>query len=179
MQRQHWRVMQDRSVSDGPLSIGGVEYARGLGVHAESTLTFKLAGNYSTFHVVPGPDDAHGKLEMRILLDGGKPTIPVRFSQNLWRRRGAGAGGRRRAVLSLRVETTTTARAAIMPTGRMPICSARDLETPARVGAEAWPSGLSRRSPPRAGSQYQTGLPHECHAVCQLASKRLPFFDRV
>ncbi len=66
-----WRVMQDQSVSGEPLSIGGVEYARGLGVHAESKLSFNLGGRFTRFHVVPGPDDAHhGKLELRILVDG-------------------------------------------------------------------------------------------------------------
>ncbi len=65
-----WRVMQDRSVSGEPLRIGGVEYARGLGVHADSTLTYRLDGQFSAFHVVPGPDDAHrGQLEMVILVD--------------------------------------------------------------------------------------------------------------
>jgi len=66
-----WQVMKDRSVSGGPISIGGVKYARGLGVHSDSKLTFNLDGQFSTFHVVPGPDDAHrGKLEMIILMDG-------------------------------------------------------------------------------------------------------------
>lgn len=66
-----WRVMKDRSVSDQPLRIGGVEYANGLGVHADSKLTFDLNGKFSTFHVVPGPDDAHhGTLEMIIQVDG-------------------------------------------------------------------------------------------------------------
>ena len=66
-----WRVMQDRAVSGEPLRIGEVEYERGLGVHADSKLTFNLDGKFSTFHVVPGPDDAHrGKLEMIILVDG-------------------------------------------------------------------------------------------------------------
>ena len=66
-----WQVMKDRSVSGGPISIGGVKYARGLGVHSDSKLTFNLDGQFSTFHVVPGPDDAHrGQLEMIILMDG-------------------------------------------------------------------------------------------------------------
>jgi len=66
-----WRVMKDRSVSDQALLIGGKEYARGLGVHADSKLTFALDGKFSTFHVTPGPDDAHhGTLEMIIQVDG-------------------------------------------------------------------------------------------------------------
>ena len=38
---------------------------------ADSAITFPLNGEFATFHVVPGPDDAHrGLLEMRILVDG-------------------------------------------------------------------------------------------------------------
>lgn len=66
-----WRVMQDKSVSGTAIRIAGVEYERGLGVHADSVLSFDLNGGFSTFHVVPGPDDAHrGQLEMVIRLDG-------------------------------------------------------------------------------------------------------------
>jgi hypothetical protein len=66
----YWRVMNNRSVSGGELLIGGKSYARGLGVHAESTLTFDLKGAYSSFHVIPGPDDAHrGVVEFVIRVD--------------------------------------------------------------------------------------------------------------
>ena len=69
----YWRVMQDRAVSDAPMRIAGVEYARGLGVHADSTLTFNLDGKFSSLHVVPGPDDGHnGQVVMRILVDGNE-----------------------------------------------------------------------------------------------------------
>ena len=65
-----WRILQDQSVSGEPIRIGGVTYARGLGVHADSKLIFNLDGQFSTFHVIPGPDDAHhGKLEMIIQVD--------------------------------------------------------------------------------------------------------------
>ncbi|MDA9260486.1 NPCBM/NEW2 domain-containing protein, partial [Puniceicoccaceae bacterium] len=34
-------------------------------------IVFPLDGKFKTFHVVPGPDDAHkGLLEMKILVDG-------------------------------------------------------------------------------------------------------------
>lgn len=66
-----WRVMEDRSVSGEPLRIGGVEYARGLGVHADSRLSFQLNGKFRHFHVIPGPDDAHhGLLRLLIEVDG-------------------------------------------------------------------------------------------------------------
>lgn len=66
-----WRVMQDHAVEGTPIRIAGVEYASGLGVHADSKLSFNLDGKFSIFHVVPGPDDTHhGLLEMVILVDG-------------------------------------------------------------------------------------------------------------
>jgi hypothetical protein len=67
-----WRVMADRSVEGKKkISVGGTVYDRGLGVHANSEMVFPLDGTYTTFHVVPGPDDAHhGLIEMKILVDG-------------------------------------------------------------------------------------------------------------
>ena len=76
-----------------PISVGGTTYKRGLGVHAPSEITFRLDGKFSTFHVVPGPDDGHrGTLQMNILVDGkevfssgatssadGKPRTPLRI----------------------------------------------------------------------------------------------------
>ena len=63
-------VKDDVSVAGTPISIGGRIFTKGLGVHAESELTFPLNGKYSNFHVIPGPDDAHhGYLEMTILVD--------------------------------------------------------------------------------------------------------------
>jgi len=66
-----WRVLNDNGVEGKPLSVGGKQYERGLGVHAPSRITFSLNGKFAAFHVVPGPDDAHnGLLEMKILVDG-------------------------------------------------------------------------------------------------------------
>ena len=66
-----WRVLDDRGVEGKPLSVGGKQYDRGLGVHADSKISFPLNGAFAAFHVVPGPDDAHkGLLEMKILVDG-------------------------------------------------------------------------------------------------------------
>ena len=66
-----WRVMNNRAVTDVPISIGGKQYKKGLGVHADSEIAFPINGKYKTFHVVPGPDDAHrGKLQMIIKVDG-------------------------------------------------------------------------------------------------------------
>ena len=66
-----WRVLNDKGVEGKPLSVGGKQYERGLGVHADSKMSFPLNGKFAAFHVVPGPDDAHkGLLEMKILVDG-------------------------------------------------------------------------------------------------------------
>jgi hypothetical protein len=66
-----WRVMNDQGVEGKTISVGGKHYERGLGVHSDSKISFALNGQFTTFHVVPGPDDAHkGLLEMKILVDG-------------------------------------------------------------------------------------------------------------
>ena len=67
-----WQVIHDRSVSGKQkIRVGGTQYDRGLGVHAPSTIVFPLDAAYKTFHVVPGPDDAHrGIIEMKIRVDG-------------------------------------------------------------------------------------------------------------
>jgi len=69
--KSHWRVNVDQAVQGTPIQVGGQVYAKGLGVHAPSHLEFPLDGHYKSFHVIPGPDDAHhGLLEMKILVDG-------------------------------------------------------------------------------------------------------------
>ncbi len=65
------KVQNDKAWEGGSIRVGGKTYKRGLGVHAESKITFPLDGKYQSFHVVPGPDDAHhGLLEMKVLVDG-------------------------------------------------------------------------------------------------------------
>ena len=64
-------VRNNQSWSGGKISINSISYERGIGVHANSMLTFPLGGKYANFHVLPGPDDGHrGQLEMKILVDG-------------------------------------------------------------------------------------------------------------
>jgi alpha-galactosidase len=63
--------MNDQGVEGKTISVGGKHYERGLGVHSDSKISFALNGQFTTFHLVPGPDDAHkGLLEMKILVDG-------------------------------------------------------------------------------------------------------------
>jgi dienelactone hydrolase len=86
-----WRLMTDKSVEGKQqISVGGKTYKRGLGVHADSLLEFPLNGQYKSFHVVPGPDDAHrGTIEMKIMVDGktvfssGKVSSPGYRAESL------------------------------------------------------------------------------------------------
>jgi hypothetical protein len=50
----------DLSVSGRPLKLAGKRYARGLGVHSKSELTYALDGGYQTFQALLGIDDAVG-----------------------------------------------------------------------------------------------------------------------
>lgn len=52
----------EAGAGDGrPLSIGGREYARGLGVHSDSRITYRLGGAYATFLAEAGVDDEAGE----------------------------------------------------------------------------------------------------------------------
>jgi hypothetical protein len=60
----------EKAAGDGiPLAIGRVKYAKGLGVHALSDLTFALNKQYVTFSAAVGIDD-------ELLTNGCAPTLP-------------------------------------------------------------------------------------------------------
>jgi hypothetical protein len=69
-----WRA--DRNVRGGFLVVGGRTYARGLGVHSRSALTFTVPDGCTTFCVAVGIDDevrtlpARGEVDVAVLLDG-------------------------------------------------------------------------------------------------------------
>jgi NPCBM/NEW2 domain-containing protein len=71
-----WR--RDRSVGGGPLTIGGLRFAKGLGVHARTELVYALDGAYSSFTSLVGIDDetrgfpARGTAIFRVVVDGQK-----------------------------------------------------------------------------------------------------------
>jgi hypothetical protein len=68
-----WPYRMNHSVSNGPLQIGEHEYDRGIGMHAESILTFELQNNYQTFAAEIGIDEAVGKrgnVVFRVMGDG-------------------------------------------------------------------------------------------------------------
>jgi glucose/arabinose dehydrogenase len=65
----------EQGASDGgTITLNGVTFAKGLGVHAQSDLTFALAGQYSRFEARIGLDDevgSAGSVVFRVLTDGG------------------------------------------------------------------------------------------------------------
>ena len=65
--QQRYRLNQN--CQGNPLNVGGNLYAWGIGVHANSSLTFDIVGNWSKFESVVGIDDQVGK--------GGSVTFQV------------------------------------------------------------------------------------------------------
>ncbi len=72
-----WGYAMDHNVLDGPMVVSGRTFARGIGVHTRSSLTFDLKGAYTEFVTFFGMDDDSGSLAdatARILIDG-KPVF--------------------------------------------------------------------------------------------------------
>lgn len=73
-----WR--RDRNVRDGFLVVGARTYARGLGVHSRSLLTYRVPEGYDAFCAAVGIDDevnelpARGDVDIAVLVDG-KPVV--------------------------------------------------------------------------------------------------------
>ena len=55
-----WELKADRNVLGEPLRMDGVEYAKGLGMHSQSLVTYDLGGKYQSFRATIGLDDAAG-----------------------------------------------------------------------------------------------------------------------
>lgn len=73
----------DRSVANGPMSIGGTPYDRGIGVQAKTELVYTIDGAYDSFVATIGIDDAvrpRGDVvfrvegDSRVLFDSGSVT---------------------------------------------------------------------------------------------------------
>ena len=67
----------DLQLGDGnPIRIGGIEYQKGLGAHAESTIEYALGGTCQTFSADVGVDDevgsAYGSVVFEVLGDGNR-----------------------------------------------------------------------------------------------------------
>lgn len=67
---------KDRSVSGHALSLNGVTYEKGLGLHARCRLVFDLRGEYRRFSAIAGIDDELrcGRAVLSIIADG-KPLV--------------------------------------------------------------------------------------------------------
>ena len=76
-----WPLCRDRNVLGGVLSLRNREFAKGMGVHSQSAVSYRLEGKYKRFQATLGIDDAtdgQGSVVFRVLADG-KPvyTSPV------------------------------------------------------------------------------------------------------
>ncbi|MBI4835472.1 MAG: NPCBM/NEW2 domain-containing protein [Planctomycetes bacterium] len=71
-----WNYQKDRNVmKTGPISVKGKKFYKGLGVHANCELTYKLDGKFRKFIATVGLDDtAEGKgtVQFVVYLDGKK-----------------------------------------------------------------------------------------------------------
>ncbi|MEM7601534.1 MAG: NPCBM/NEW2 domain-containing protein [Verrucomicrobiota bacterium] len=84
------QIAQDKAWTGKPMRLNGKVYETGLGVHADSRIAFPLHRQFATFTVVAGPDEGHhGRLEMKILVDGEErwSSGPVRGHDGNHRRR--------------------------------------------------------------------------------------------
>ena len=65
----------EQGAGDGhTITLNGVTYAKGLGVHAASDLKFSLGGQYTTFTSDIGIDDevgSNGSVDFQVLTDNG------------------------------------------------------------------------------------------------------------
>jgi hypothetical protein len=68
-----WPIRLNRSVGNEVMRLDGVEFDRGIGVHARTELEFTLGGAFQTFCATIGIDDAvrpRGNVVFRVLGDG-------------------------------------------------------------------------------------------------------------
>jgi len=69
-------LQRDKSISGGPLTLGGSQYEHGLGTHANSDIAYDLHQRFGQFNALVGVDDDAGKgrgsVEF-IVLGDGKP----------------------------------------------------------------------------------------------------------
>jgi len=76
-----WGFALDRNVAGGPLSVGGRQFARGIGVHSRSVLRYPLGGTATALVTRCGLDDSAGSgatVEVRIRVDG-----QIRFERTI------------------------------------------------------------------------------------------------
>ena len=57
---RQWPLERDHNVTGGPLVLNGTEYAKGLGLHSRSEVTYDLAGRFRRFRATAGLDASAG-----------------------------------------------------------------------------------------------------------------------
>ncbi len=68
-----WPLRRNQSAVGGPLRLGAREYARGLGLHSQSLVTYRLNKKYTAFQATIGIDavtEGRGSVVFRVLADG-------------------------------------------------------------------------------------------------------------
>lgn len=68
-----WPLGRDRNVLGGPLFLRGQEFPKGLGLHSQSEVSYRLDGQYRWFQATIGIDDVtqgKGSALFEVLLDG-------------------------------------------------------------------------------------------------------------
>jgi hypothetical protein len=68
---QGWPWRADRGTTGKPLTLGGVTYGRGLGLHSRTALTYDIAGKYAAMVGLAGIDDNAGRSGDAVLLVRG------------------------------------------------------------------------------------------------------------
>jgi hypothetical protein len=72
-----WPYTKDGSVAGRELGWGGT-FDKGLGMHAESRITYELGGHYRRFEAVVGLDEytgRRGRVRLQVLVDGQAQDI--------------------------------------------------------------------------------------------------------
>jgi hypothetical protein len=76
---EKWPLGVDATADGRDLRLGGSTYARGLGMHSRSSVTYRLDGAYRRFEAVAGMDARMGRegtARVRVLADGKPMTLP-------------------------------------------------------------------------------------------------------
>ncbi len=90
-----FQYRRDRSFSGEQLSVGNTRYAKGLGLHSRSQVTYSLDGKYSNFATVAGIDDSRGNQgHVRLKIEGDRKIL---FDKEI-------AGGEQPQKISLDIE---------------------------------------------------------------------------
>ncbi len=74
-----WPLVKDAAVTGRDLRLAGDTFAKGLGMHADSQVTYALDGRYQRFEALVGLDDItgqRGRVRLEILVDGKAQPLP-------------------------------------------------------------------------------------------------------